>query len=237
MKKLFLFFIFLLVGCSSNKNIDINKLSSKLDEIEVDTLNIDKSLNYIERVILKKDLNEIDMSSFINLKNLEEYYFYASEDNYIFIVKSSFDPTNDINKYFSKVEEDNKKVDLTEKLNDKIEYRYSDYYIYIVSNFKNEILTSILDNKNMLFDNMYTLNSDEVMNKYGIYINNSIVKVKTKFDSNYEYIIVNNPTSEEESVLDKYYSSDLKIKNKNILIYTKPNNNKIKNIIEEELNF
>ena len=88
MKKIFLFFCFLLVGCGNKNIIDINRLSEEISKIETNNIDIEESIVNIENNIFKKELKDIsdDLSKYINLKELEEYAFYNNEDTYVFII-------------------------------------------------------------------------------------------------------------------------------------------------------
>lgn len=236
MKKIFLFFILLLVGCNKY-DINIGKISKELNKIETNNINIEKSIVNIENDILKKELKDIsnEMNKYINLKNIENYAIYEGEKTYIFIIKTNIDIKQNINNFFNDLLKNDITADLKEKIINKMEYKYEDYYIYIVSENNKEILDKIIETKHKLFDNTVTLNNNEIINKYGFDLDNSIVVMSTKLDSEYGYIIIKDIDNDTENKLDNYYKNNqnlTKIKNKNITVYSISNNN---DLIKETL--
>jgi len=204
MKKIFLFFCFLLVGCGNKNIIDINRLSEEISKIETNNIDIEESIVNVENNIFKKELKDIsdDLSKYINLKELEEYAFYNNEDTYVFIIKTNIDIKDNINNYFINLTGTNISANLKEKIINRTEYKYGDYYIYIVSDNNKAILDKIIETKHKLFDNTINLSNEAIIEKYGIEIDNRIVVMSNKLDSDFGYIIIKDITNEVENKLD-----------------------------------
>lgn len=239
MKKIFLFFCFLLVGCGNKNIIDINRLSEEISKIETNNIDIEESIVNVENNIFKKELKDIsdDLSKYINLKELEEYAFYNNEDTYVFIIKTNIDIKDNINNYFITLTDTNISANLKEKIINRTEYKYGDYYIYIVSDNNKAILDKIIETKHKLFDNTINLSNEAIIEKYGIEIDNRIVVMSNKLDSNFGYIIIKDITNEVENKLDNYYKNNknmVKIKRDNITVYSISNDNeKVKETINK----
>lgn len=239
MKKIFLFFCFLLVGCGNKNIIDINRLSEEISKIETNNIDIEESIVNIENNIFKKELKDIsdDLSKYINLKELEEYAFYNNEDTYVFIIKTNIDIKDNINNYFINLIDTNTSAKLKEKIINRTEYKYGDYYIYIVSDNNEDILDKIIETKHKLFDNIINLSNEAIIEKYGLEIDNRIVVMSNKLDSDFGYIIVSDITNEVENKLDNYYKDNkniVKIKRDNITVYSISNDNeKVKETINK----
>lgn len=239
MKKIFLFFCFLLVGCGNKNNIDINRLSKEISKIETNNIDIEESIVNVENNIFKKELKDIsnDLSKYINLKELEEYAFYNNEDTYIFIIKANIDIKNNIDSYFNSLIDSDTSANLKEKIINRTEYKYGDYYIYIVSDDNKEILDKIIETKHKLFDNAINLSNEAIIEKYGIEIDNRIVVMSNKLDSDFGYIIISDITNEIENKLDNYYKDNpnlLKMKRDNVTVYSISNdNNKVKETLDK----
>ena len=239
MKKIFLFFCFLLVGCGNKNIIDINRLSEEISKIETNNIDIEESIVNIENNIFKKELKDIsdDLSKYINLKELEEYAFYNNEDTYVFIIKTNIDIKDNINNYFINLIDTNTSANLKEKIINRTEYKYGDYYIYIVSDNNEDILDKIIETKHKLFDNTINLSNEAIIEKYGLEIDNRIVVMSNKLDSDFGYIIVSDITNEVENKLDNYYKDNkniVKIKRDNITVYSISNDNeKVKDTINK----
>ncbi len=239
MKKIFLFFCFLLVGCGNKNIIDINRLSEEISKIETNNIDIEESIVNIENNIFKKELKDIsdDLSKYINLKELEEYAFYNNEDTYVFIIKTNIDIKDNINNYFINLIDTNTSANLKEKIINRTEYKYGDYYIYIVSDNNEDILDKIIETKHKLFDNTINLSNEAIIEKYGLEIDNRIVVMSNKLDSDFGYIIVSDITNEVENKLDNYYKDNkniVKIKRDNITVYSISNDNeKVKETINK----
>ena len=230
MKKIFLFFCFLLVGCGNKNIIDINRLSEEISKIETNNIDIEESIVNVENNIFKKELKDIsdDLSKYINLKELEEYAFYNNEDTYVFIIKTNIDIKDNINNYFINLIDTNTSANLKEKIINRTEYKYGDYYIYIVSDNNEDILDKIIETKHKLFDNTINLSNEAIIEKYGLEIDNRIVVMSNKLDSDFGYIIVSDITNEVENKLDNYYKDNkniVKIKRDNITVYSISNDN------------
>lgn len=228
MKKLFLFLFFLLVGCSeAEKPISIYDLSTKIDEIELNTLNIEESVATVEREILEDELIDVssDIAKIIDLNQLKQYVFYQSEETYIFIYETNdYKISNIINNYFDDLATKQITISLREKLKERVEYKYEDFYIYIVGDNSNKILERILDTKNKLFENTILLSDDAIKEKFGFEIKDSVVKFSTKLNNEIGYILIPNATSEIEEKLDNYYNAKTDNLSKNKLKYNKGNN-------------
>ena len=239
MKKIFLFFCFLLVGCGVKNKININELSEEISKIETNNIDIEESIVNIENNIFKKELKDIrkDLNKYLDLKNLEEYAFYNDEDTYVFIIKTNIDIKNNINNYFNDLLDENASANLKEKISNRTEYKYGDYYIYIVSDNNKEILDKIIETKRKLFDNAINLGNDAIIEKYGIEIDNRIVVMSNKLDSDFGYIVISDITNEVENKLDNYYKDNqnlLKIKRDNVTVYSISNdNNKVKETVDK----
>lgn len=239
MKKIFLFFCFLLVGCGNKNIIDINRLSEEISKIETNNIDIEESIVNVENNIFKKELKDIsdDLSKYINLKELEEYAFYNNEDTYVFIIKTNIDIKDNINNYFINLIDTNTSANLKEKIINRTEYKYGDYYIYIVSDNNEDILDKIIETKHKLFDNTINLSNEAIIEKYGLEIDNRIVVMSNKLDSDFGYIIVSDITNEVENKLDNYYKDNkniVKIKRDNITVYSISNDNeKVKETINK----
>lgn len=239
MKKIFLFLCLLLVGCGNKNNIDINILSEEISKIETDNIDIEESIVNIENTILNTELKDItdNLSKYINLKELEEYAFYNEEDTYIFIIKTKIDIKNNINNYFNNLISSDTSANKKEKILNRIEYKYGDYYIYIVSDNNKEILDKIIETKHKLFDNCINLGSEAIIEKYGIEIDNRIVVMSNKLDSDFGYIIVKDIDNETENKLNSYYKDNqnlIKIKKDDITVYSISNDNdKVKETVNK----
>lgn len=239
MKKIFLFFCFLLVGCGNKNIIDINRLSEEISKIETNNIDIEESIVNVENNIFKKELKDIsdDLSKYINLKELEEYAFYNNEDTYVFIIKTNIDIKDNINNYFINLTDTNASANLKEKIINRTEYKYGDYYIYIVSDNNEDILDKIIETKHKLFDNTINLSNEAIIEKYGLEIDNRIVVMSNKLDSDFGYIIISDITNEVENKLDNYYKDNkniVKIKRDNITVYSISNDNeKVKETINK----
>ena len=239
MKKIFLFLCFLLVGCGVKNKININELSEEISKIETNNIDIEESIVNIENNIFKKELKDIrnDLNKYLDLKNLEEYAFYNEEDTYIFIIKTNVDIKNSINNYFNDLLDENASANLKEKISNRIEYKYDNYYIYIVSDNNKEILDKIIETKHKLFDNCINLGNDAIIEKYGIEIDNRMVVMSNKLDSDFGYIVISDITNEVENKLDNYYKDNpnlLKIKRDNVTVYSISNDNeKVKETIDK----
>lgn len=239
MKKIFLFLCFLLVGCGVKNKININELSEEISKIETNNIDIEESIVNIENNIFKKELKDIrnNLNKYLDLKNLEEYAFYNEEDTYIFIIKTNVDIKNSINNYFNDLLDENASANLKEKISNRIEYKYDNYYIYIVSDNNKEILDKIIETKHKLFDNCINLGNDAIIEKYGIEIDNRMVVMSNKLDSDFGYIVISDITNEVENKLDNYYKDNpnlLKIKRDNVTVYSISNDNeKVKETIDK----
>ena len=239
MKKIFLFLCFLLVGCGVKNKININELSEEISKIETNNIDIEESIVNIENNIFKKELKDIrnDLNKYLDLKNLEEYAFYNDEDTYVFIIKTNVDIKNSINNYFNDLLDENASANLKEKISNRTEYKYGDYYIYIVSDNNKEILDKIIETKHKLFDNCINLGNDAIIEKYGIEIDNRMVVMSNKLDSDFGYIVISDITNEVENKLDNYYKDNpnlLKIKRDNVTVYSISNDNeKVKETIDK----
>lgn len=239
MKKIFLFLCFLLVGCGVKNKININELSEEISKIETNNIDIEESIVNIENNIFKKELKDIrnNLNKYLDLKNLEEYAFYNEEDTYIFIIKTNVDIKNSINNYFNDLLDENASANLKEKISNRIEYKYDNYYIYIVSDNNKEILDKIIETKHKLFDNCINLGNDAIIEKYGIEIDNRIVVMSNKLDNDFGYIVISDITNEVENKLDNYYKGNqnlLKIKRDNVTVYSISNdNNKVKETVDK----
>lgn len=239
MKKIFLFLCFLLVGCGVKNKININELSEEISKIETNNIDIEESIVNIENNIFKKELKDIrnDLNKYLDLKNLEEYAFYNEEDTYVFIIKTNVDIKNSINNYFNDLLDENASANLKEKISNRIEYKYDNYYIYIVSDNNKEILDKIIETKHKLFDNCINLGNDAIIEKYGIEIDNRMVVMSNKLDSDFGYIVISDITNEVENKLDNYYKDNpnlLKIKRDNVTVYSISNDNeKVKETIDK----
>ncbi len=239
MKKIFLFLCFLLVGCGVKNKININELSEEISKIETNNIDIEESIVNIENNIFKKELKDIrnDLNKYLDLKNLEEYAFYNDEDTYVFIIKTNIDIKNNINNYFNDLLDENASANLKEKISNRTEYKYGDYYIYIVSDNNKEILDKIIETKHKLFDNAINLGNDAIIEKYGIEIDNRIVVMSNKLDNDFGYIVISDITNEVENKLDNYYKGNqnlLKIKRDNVTVYSISNdNNKVKETVDK----
>ena len=239
MKKIFLFLCFLLVGCMNKNNINISELSKEISKIETNNIDIEESIVNIENNIFKKELKDIrsDLSKYINLDELEEYAFYNEEDTYVFIIKTNIDIKNNINKYFNDLLDENSSANLKEKISNRTEYKYGDYYIYIVSDNNKQILDKIIETKHKLFDNTTNLSNDAIIEKYGLEIDNSIFVMSTKLNTDFGYIVISNIDNETENKLDNYYKDNknlLKIKRDNITVYSiSEDNNKVKETVDK----
>lgn len=239
MKKIFLFLCFLLVGCGVKNKININELSEEISKIETNNIDIEESIVNIENNIFKKELKDIrnDLNKYLDLKNLEEYAFYNDEDTYVFIIKTNIDIKNNINNYFNDLLDENASATLKEKISNRTEYKYGDYYIYIVSDNNKEILDKIIETKHKLFDNAINLGNDAIIEKYGIEIDNRIVVMSNKLDNDFGYIVISDITNEVENKLDNYYKGNqnlLKIKRDNVTVYSISNdNNKVKETVDK----
>lgn len=239
MKKIFLFLCFLLVGCGVKNKININELSEEISKIETNNIDIEESIVNIENNIFKKELKDIrnDLNKYLDLKNLEEYAFYNDEDTYVFIIKTNIDIKNNINNYFNDLLDENASANLKEKISNRTEYKYGDYYIYIVSDNNKEILDKIIETKHKLFDNAINLGNDAIIEKYGIEIDNRMVVMSNKLDSDFGYIVISDITNEVENKLDNYYKDNpnlLKIKRDNVTAYSISNDNeKVKETIDK----
>ena len=239
MKKIFLFLCFLLVGCGVKNKININELSEEISKIETNNIDIEESIVNIENNIFKKELKDIrnNLNKYLDLKNLEEYAFYHEEDTYIFIIKTNVDIKNSINNYFNDLLDENASANLKEKISNRTEYKYDNYYIYIVSDNNKEILDKIIETKHKLFDNCINLGNDAIIEKYGIEIDNRMVVMSNKLDSDFGYIVISDITNEVENKLDNYYKDNpnlLKIKRDNVTVYSISNDNeKVKETIDK----
>lgn len=239
MKKIFLFLCFLLVGCGVKNKININELSEEISKIETNNIDIEESIVNIENNIFKKELKDIRnyLNKYLDLKNLEEYAFYNDEDTYVFIIKTNIDIKNNINNYFNDLLDENASANLKEKISNRTEYKYGDYYIYIVSDNNKEILDKIIETKHKLFDNAINLGNDAIIEKYGIEIDNRIVVMSNKLDNDFGYIVISDITNEVENKLDNYYKGNqnlLKIKRDNVTVYSISNdNNKVKETVDK----
>lgn len=239
MKKIFLFLYFLLVGCMNKNSINISELSKEISKIETNNIDIEESIVNIENNIFKKELKDIrsDLSKYINLDELEEYAFYNEEDTYVFIIKTNIDIKNNINKYFNDLLDENSSANLKEKISNRTEYKYGDYYIYIVSDNNKPILDKIIETKHKLFDNTTNLSNDAIIEKYGLEIDNSIFVMSTKLNTDFGYIVISNIDNETENKLDNYYKDNknlLKIKRDNITVYSiSEDNNKVKKTVDK----
>ncbi len=239
MKKIFLFLCFLLVGCGVKNKININELSEEISKIETNNIDIEESIVNIENNIFKKELKDIrnNLNKYLDLKNLEEYAFYNEEDTYIFIIKTNVDIKNSINNYFNDLLDENASANLKEKISNRTEYKYDNYYIYIVSDNNKEILDKIIETKHKLFDNCINLGNDAIIEKYGIEIDNRMVVMSNKLDSDFGYIVISDITNEVENKLDNYYKDNpnlLKIKRDNVTVYSISNDNeKVKETIDK----
>ena len=230
---------FLLVGCGVKNKININELSEEISKIETNNIDIEESIVNIENNIFKKELKDIrnDLNKYLDLKNLEEYAFYNDEDTYVFIIKTNVDIKNSINNYFNDLLDENASANLKEKISNRTEYKYGDYYIYIVSDNNKEILDKIIETKHKLFDNCINLGNDAIIEKYGIEIDNRMVVMSNKLDSDFGYIVISDITNEVENKLDNYYKDNpnlLKIKRDNVTVYSISNDNeKVKETIDK----
>lgn len=245
MKKLFLFLIFLLVGCNEQKeNLNIYELSKEMDQIESNSINIEKAIVKVGNEVLEDELIDVssDISKLIDLSKLKQYIFYQNEENYVFIYET--EDTNISNVMKSYFEDTLKKQitpSLREQIVNRIEYKYEDFYIYIVSNNKNKILEKILETKVLLFDNTSSIKDDAIEEKFGVKLENAVVRWSTKLNQQYGYILINNPAIEIEKKLDDYFVNNkndltgslLKLNKDNNLIYVvSQDNNKVLEIIE-----
>ena len=239
MKKIFLFFCLLLVGCGLKNSIDINQLSEEISKIETNNIDIEEAIVNVENNIFKSELKDIssDLSKYLDLRKLEEYAFYNYEDTYVFIIKTNIDIKDNINNYFNNLINSDTSANKKEKILNRIEYKYGDYFIYIVSDNNKEILDKIIETKHKLFDNCINLSNDAIIEKYGLEIDNRIVVMSNKLDNDFGYIIVKDIDNEVENKLDSYYKDNqnlLKIKKDNVTIYSISNDNdKVKETVEK----
>lgn len=247
MKKLFLFCLLLLVGCKQQeKEFNIYELSKKMDEIETNSLNIEKAIVGISEEMMDDELIDVssDISKILDLTKLKQYVFYQNDENYIFIYETE-DSTisNVMTSYFEDTLKKQITATLREKIVNRIEYQYEDFYIYIASGKQNQILKKILETKVLLFHNTTSLSQDAVEEKFGIKIDNAIVKWSTKLGQEQGYLLIENPTSDIEEKCDNYFNNNqnkligslLKLRKGNDLIYVvSQDNNKVLQIIESD---
>ena len=247
MKKLFLFCLLLLIGCKQQiKELNIYELSKKIDQIETNSLNIEKAIVGISNEMMDDELIDVssDISKIMDLTKLKQYVFYQNDENYIFIYETE-DHTisNVMTSYFEDTLKKQITASLREKIVNRIEYKYEDFYIYIVSSKQNKILEKILETKVLLFDNTASISGDAIEEKFGIKIENAIVKWSTKLDQEQGYILIENSTDEIEKKCDEYFNrkqneltgSVLKLRKDNNLIYVvSQDNNKVLEIIESD---
>ena len=245
MKKLFLFLIFLLVGCNEQKeNLNIYELSKEIDQIESNSINIEKAIVKIGNEVFEDELIDVssDISKLVDLSKLKQYIFYQNEENYIFIYETQDTNISNVMKsYFEDTLKKQITPSLREQIVNRIEYKYEDFYIYIVSSNKNKILEKILETKVLLFDNTSSIKDDSIEEKFGVILENAVVRWSTKLNQQYGYILINNPTIEIEKKLDDYFINNkneligslLKFNKENKLIYVvSQDNNKVLEIIE-----
>ena len=247
MKKLFLFCMLLFIGCTNQeiKEINIYELSKEIDKIESNSINIEQSVVKIENEIINDELIDVssDISKLVDLSKLKQYIFYQKDETFIFIYETKdSNISNIMTSYFEDTLKKQITASLREKIVNRIEYQYEDFYIYIVGDNKNKILEKILETKKLLFDNTAILSEDSIKEKFGIKIDDSIVKWSTKLSDEYGYILIDNPTNEIEQRLDEYFKDNNKLngsllkltKNGKLIYVVSQDNNKILEIIESK---
>ena len=82
MKKLFLFCIFLLIGCSGKSNLSISELSKQLDQLELNKIDIEKALVGIIQDFEEKELIDIsdEMSKYVDFSKIKQSVFYKNDE-------------------------------------------------------------------------------------------------------------------------------------------------------------
>ena len=245
MKKLFLFCIFLLIGCSGKSNLSISELSKQLDQLELNKIDIEKALVGITQDFEEKELIDIsdEMSKYVDFSKIKQSVFYKNDELFLFIYESTDESIKKgISQYFDDVLSNPVEPSLRESIVNRIEYQYEDFYIYVAGPKQKRILEKILETKVLLFHHTTKLSDDISSVKFGVELKNDIIAWSTKLDEEFGYIVLSNANEEVQKSLDEYFEKNkdklagslLKTTKDDIVIYVvSEDNNKVLKIIDK----
>lgn len=245
MKKLFLFCIFLLIGCSDKSNLSISELSKQLDKLELNKIDIEKALVGITQDFEEKELTDVsdEMSKYIDFSKIKQSVFYKNEELFLFIYESTDENIKKgVSQYFDDILSNPVDPSLRESIVNRIEYQYEDFYIYIAGPKQERILEKILETKVLLFHHTAKLSDDISSVKFGVELKNDIIAWSTKLDEEFGYIVLSNAKEEVQKSLDEYFEKNkdklvgslLKTTKDDIVIYVvSEDNNKVLKTIDK----
>lgn len=245
MKKLFLFCLLLLIGCSKTVDLSISELSKQFDQLELNRIDMEKALVEIIQDFEQKELTDIsgEIQKYVDFSKIKQSVFYKNEELFIFIYESNDETIKKgISHYFDDILSKSVEPSLRESIVNRVEYEYEDFYIYVAGPKQERILEKILETKVLLFHHTTKLSDDISSTKFGVELKNDIVAWSTKLNEEFGYIILSNPDEETEKGLDEYFEKNkdklngslLKTSKNDIILYVvSEDNNQILKTINE----
>lgn len=214
MKKMILFFSFLiLTGCGTKeKELHLEELKTKLEEITVDALDYENLIDSIDEPLdAIKIYDKEEISDILGLEETmyQNIFFCESNeeiDTYL-IIEPNLEQKDVLEKIINQYWD--RKIEATENEEDKniyqnrLEQSYGENLIYLVGKKTTEELDKIKDNKKYLFSNMLELEKTDLEEEIKLNIENIdsyLFVVSDKLNRVEQYIILKCKKDEVASI-------------------------------------